>query len=48
MISIFFLESVQIIVIGILGKYIGSIDEEVKGRPLYKLVGVDVYESQQS
>jgi polyisoprenyl-phosphate glycosyltransferase len=36
-ISIFFLGSVQLICIGILGEYIGRIYEEVKGRPIYTL-----------
>jgi polyisoprenyl-phosphate glycosyltransferase len=36
-ISMFFLGSVQLISIGILGEYIGRIYEEVKGRPLYTL-----------
>lgn len=36
-ISMFFLVSVQLICIGILGEYIGRIYEEVKGRPLYTL-----------
>jgi dolichol-phosphate mannosyltransferase len=36
-ISMFFLGSVQLICIGILGEYIGRIYEEVKGRPLYTL-----------
>jgi dolichol-phosphate mannosyltransferase len=36
-ISMFFLGSVQLVCIGILGEYIGRIYEEVKGRPLYTL-----------
>jgi len=39
-IAIFFLGSVQLISIGILGEYIGRIYEEVKGRPLYTLAEV--------
>ncbi len=39
-IAIFFLASVQLIVIGILGEYIGRIYEEVKARPLYTLAEV--------
>ncbi len=34
-ISLFFLGSVQLFCIGILGEYIGRIYEEVKGRPIY-------------
>ncbi len=39
-IAVFFLGSVQLISIGILGEYIGRIYEEVKGRPLYTLAEV--------
>jgi dolichol-phosphate mannosyltransferase len=35
---IFFLASVQLLGIGILGEYIGHIYEEVKGRPLYTIM----------
>ncbi len=38
--TIFFLGSVQLVTIGILGEYIGRIYEEVKGRPLYTLAEV--------
>jgi dolichol-phosphate mannosyltransferase len=43
-IAIFFLGSVQLISIGILGEYIGRIYEEVKGRPLYTLAEVGGFE----
>ncbi|MBO3462160.1 glycosyltransferase family 2 protein [Aetokthonos hydrillicola Thurmond2011] len=36
-IALFFLGSVQLFCIGILGEYIGQIYEEVKGRPIYTL-----------
>jgi len=36
-IAMFFLGSIQLICIGILGEYIGRIYEEVKGRPIYTL-----------
>jgi polyisoprenyl-phosphate glycosyltransferase len=39
-IAVFFIGSVQLICIGILGEYIGRIYEEVKGRPLYTLAEV--------
>ena len=35
--AIFFIGSVQLVCIGILGEYIGRIYDEVKGRPLYTL-----------
>jgi glycosyltransferase involved in cell wall biosynthesis len=35
--AMFFLGSVQLICIGILGEYIGRIYEEIKGRPIYTL-----------
>lgn len=38
--AVFFLGSVQLITIGILGEYIGRIYEEVKGRPLYTLAEI--------
>jgi polyisoprenyl-phosphate glycosyltransferase len=37
LVAIFFIGSVQLVSIGILGEYIGRIYEEVKGRPLYTL-----------
>jgi dolichol-phosphate mannosyltransferase len=37
LIGVFFIGSVQLICVGILGEYIGRIYEEVKGRPLYTL-----------
>ncbi len=43
-VSIFFIGSVQLICIGILGEYIGRIYEEVKGRPLYTLAEVQGFE----
>ena len=44
-IAIFFLGSVQLISIGILGEYIGRIYEEVKCRPLYTLAEVAGFEN---
>ena len=44
-IAIFFLGSVQLICIGILGEYIGRIYEEVKSRPLYTLAEVAGFEA---
>ena len=44
--AIFFLGSVQLFSIGILGEYIGRIYEEVKNRPLYTLAEVAGFESQ--
>jgi polyisoprenyl-phosphate glycosyltransferase len=40
LIAVFFLGSVQLISIGILGEYIGRIYEEVKGRPAYTIAEV--------
>lgn len=45
LIAIFFLGSVQLISIGILGEYIGRIYEEVKGRPIYTLAEIAGFES---
>jgi dolichol-phosphate mannosyltransferase len=42
-ISIFFLSSVQLISIGVLGEYIGRIYDEVKQRPLYTLKEVNIH-----
>lgn len=44
-IAVFFLGSVQLLCIGILGEYIGRIYEEVKDRPLYTLGEVGGFES---
>ncbi|MBF2019312.1 MAG: glycosyltransferase family 2 protein [Hydrococcus sp. C42_A2020_068] len=43
-IAVFFIGSVQLICIGILGEYIGRIYEEVKGRPLYTLAEVEGFD----
>jgi polyisoprenyl-phosphate glycosyltransferase len=46
-IAVFFIGSVQLISIGILGEYIGRIYEEVKGRPLYTLSEIGGFDSYQ-
>jgi polyisoprenyl-phosphate glycosyltransferase len=46
-VAIFFLGSVQLFSIGILGEYIGRIYEEVKNRPLYTLAEVAGFESRE-
>ncbi|MEH2140052.1 glycosyltransferase family 2 protein [Nostoc sp.] len=46
--AIFFLGSVQLVSVGILGEYIGRIYEEVKARPLYTLAEVAGFYSKSS
>ncbi|MEH2209170.1 glycosyltransferase family 2 protein [Nostoc sp.] len=46
--AIFFLGSVQLVSVGILGEYIGRIYEEVKARPLYTLAEVGGFERKSS
>ncbi|MEH2085854.1 glycosyltransferase family 2 protein [Nostoc sp.] len=46
--AIFFLGSVQLVSVGILGEYIGRIYEEVKARPLYTLAEVGGFERKPS
>lgn len=46
--AIFFLGSVQLVSVGILGEYIGRIYEEVKARPLYTLAEVGGFERRSS
>ncbi|MEG3435562.1 glycosyltransferase family 2 protein [Pannus brasiliensis CCIBt3594] len=45
LIAVFFLGSVQLISIGILGEYIGRIYEEVKGRPIYTIAEIAGWET---
>ncbi len=46
--AIFFLGSVQLVSVGILGEYIGRIYEEVKARPLYTLAEVGGFDHKSS
>ncbi|MEH2371329.1 glycosyltransferase family 2 protein [Nostoc sp.] len=46
--AIFFLGSVQLVSVGILGEYIGRIYEEVKARPFYTLAEVGGFERRSS
>ncbi|MEH1823810.1 MAG: glycosyltransferase family 2 protein [Nostoc sp.] len=46
--AIFFLGSVQLVSVGILGEYIGRIYEEVKARPLYTLAEVAGFDRKSS
>ncbi|MBN3887902.1 MULTISPECIES: glycosyltransferase family 2 protein [unclassified Nostoc] len=46
--AIFFLGSVQLVSVGILGEYIGRIYEEVKARPLYTLAEVGGFDRKSS
>ncbi|MBN3921967.1 glycosyltransferase family 2 protein [Nostoc sp. NMS4] len=46
--AIFFLGSVQLVSVGILGEYIGRIYEEVKARPLYTLAEVAGFDRRSS
>ncbi|AVH69917.1 glycosyltransferase family 2 protein [Nostoc sp. 'Lobaria pulmonaria (5183) cyanobiont'] len=46
--AIFFLGSVQLVSVGILGEYIGRIYEEIKARPLYTLAEVGGFDRKSS
>lgn len=46
LVGVFFIGSVQLISVGILGEYIGRIYEEVKGRPLYTINEIAGFEDE--
>ncbi|MEC4885921.1 MAG: glycosyltransferase family 2 protein [Scytonema sp. PMC 1070.18] len=46
LVAVFFLGAVELIVIGILGEYVGRIYEEIKGRPLYTLEEISGFDNE--